>query len=117
MKLNELKSLIAKVKAENPQYEFFGIRTQDVEFKIGPVEHCSHIWIDGKDTAEELDGISATDCDGNGIVYHADDRFDYKVYCMYPGDHQAILAANTVSGGDDIDELVMMDSVVVHVIR
>ena len=82
-------------------YEIVGIRVQDKPFELGEV---SHVWDDGEDTGEELDGVCAI-------------KFDMaKNSHLYSGDHVAVLAGNRYSFGEDPGEIIIEDPVVVEVL-
>ena len=40
--------------AEASDYEYIGVRVQDVPFTLGPINHNSHRWDNGDDTGEDL---------------------------------------------------------------
>ena len=105
----ELRALIEELMEEYGEYQYFGIRTQDVPFELGEIDHNSKVWEDGDETDEELDGISATNATSGSISAHIDG--------LYYGDHMAILASNDITWGEDVDELVMRDAVVIRIIR
>lgn len=52
MKITE--EMISRVKelASDPyrEYEYIGIRVQEVPFELGEMSHLSHVWDDGDDT-------------------------------------------------------------------
>lgn len=101
--------MIAKLKAaaEELKYEYtnFGIRIQEQPFTPGEISHVSHIWIDGEDTGEKLNGICA-------ISPSASE--DY--YIEYFGEHAAIVAGDLDSYGEDLFEVVLKDAVVIEVL-
>lgn len=102
----EMKEKINKFIEENEldyEYEFIGLRVQDVPFEIGETNHISHVWIDNEDTGEELDGICVTRIDELGR----------ELYC---GDHAAILVSNYAEGGEDYGELILKDAKVVMIL-
>lgn len=115
MKLTELKAIIDQVTDEHwGEYTYFGIRTQYEPFEqLGKISHVSKVWDDGEETDEDLDGICATDVSGYAIRMHTEDFVEGS----YFGDHIAILASNDADYGNDPDELVMKDAVVLHIIQ
>ena len=88
-------------------YTYIGIRTQEEEFELGEIDHLSHIWDDGDDTGEELDGICA-------ISVKAD-RWQ-KLVNAYYGDHMAILVGNDADYGEDVGEIIIKDAEVVKIL-
>lgn len=85
-------------------YEYVGVRVQDVPFALGEVDHLSHVWDDGDDTGVELDGLCATKIDRLG-------------HEMYYGDYVAIICGNEASYGEDDGEIIIQDPIVVKIIR
>lgn len=103
-------------------YEGYAVRTQDVPFELGPIDHVSHIWDDGEDTGEELDGLCGThlaDCDefdrelDRALAIH----FGLLIgHGGYPGGHTALIGYNGLRRlGMDEYEIIMQDSVVLEV--
>lgn len=98
--------MIEKVKAAieaDEKHEIFAIRTQDVPFEVGRIDHKSLVWIDGEMTDEELDGISATVIDTNDIERSLN-RHNRE---GYDGEHIAILAGGCSMPGEDAGEIIM----------
>lgn len=110
MTMTEMKDLIESIHEEYDwDYAYIGIRTQDEPFELGPFSHCSHVWDDGEDTGEELNGACATGIDSRMVEAHCS-----GYYC---GAHCAIIAGNSVEYGEDEGELIIADPVVVRIIR
>lgn len=86
-------------------YEVIGVRVQDEPFNLGEIRHLSHVWVDGEDTGEELDGICAQDIRTVG-----------KVNNGYIGAHIAVIAGNQYTYGVDVGELIIEDAVVVEIL-
>jgi hypothetical protein len=102
------KEEIRKAMEElSEDYEIVAIRTQEEPFELGAITHCSHIWEDGDDTGEELDGICGTTV--NGLALHEEG--------YYFGGHQAIIAGNRYSWGEDEDEVIIEDAEVLMIIK
>lgn len=87
----------------NWDYEFVGVRVQELEFELGAMDHVSHVWDDGEDTGIELDGVSACSLDSLGA-------------CQYCGGHVALVCGNSAEYGEDDGELIIRDAEVVKVI-
>lgn len=107
---------------DNLDFEHYAVRTQEVPFAIGPIDHLSHTLDDGNDTGEELPGLCATHlATWNGFDERAEHalkmHFGYgTVNCGgYPGSHVALIGCNDCRWGDDEDEIVMEDPVVLKV--
>ena len=86
------------------EYEKVCIRVQDTSFELGELNHQSHVWVDGEDTGEELDGVSTLSLEYAGM---AD---------SYYGDHVAIVAGNEYSYGEDAGEIIPLDAEVVEIL-
>ena len=59
MKINAnlMEKINAAVEKYGWDYEFIGVRVQEQEFELGAIDHVSHVWVDGDETEEELNGI------------------------------------------------------------
>lgn len=91
-------------------YDCVGVRVQGEPFELGPIDHVSHIWVDGDDTGEELPGICAQDV-------HTLERYNDPVrYGVYPGDHVAIIAGDLDSWGVDPGEIIIRNAVVIDIL-
>lgn len=86
-------------------YEKIAIRVQDVPFSMGPIDHCSHVWVDGEETEDTLDGVCGQDV--NTI-----DRYNN----VYYGEHVAIIAGNDYTYGEDAGEVIISDAVVIAIL-
>lgn len=108
MSINEIKSIMEDLEWDG-EYEVYGIRTQDEEFDAEgeTMTHVSHIWDDGEDTDEELDGVCASTI--KGIAEH--------VNGTYYGRHCAIIAGNDYTWGEDANEIIITDPVVIRIIK
>lgn len=100
--INEIKSMVEKMEL-NYEYEYVGIRVQEQEFSMGPMDHVSHVWDNGDDTGVELNGVCVSTLNSLGSN-------------VYYGEHIAIVCGNTMEYGEDIGELIISDAEVVAVI-
>ena len=105
MTAQELK---AKMEEYAWDYEVVAVRTQEEPFELGAIDHLSHVWVDGDDTGEELDGICGTMA--AGVEQHIGPY-------GYIGDHMAIIAGNSYEYGEDAHEVIIRDAVVVEVLK
>lgn len=103
---NEMISRAKEIAADPyREYEYIGVRVQDEHaFKLGPIDHISHIWYDNDDTGEELSGV---------CVIRADRA---ELASIYYGDHIAIIGGNHIEYGEDDGELIISDPVVLEVL-
>lgn len=102
----EMINTIKKIAEEMDlswDYEFVGVRVQEQEFKLGTIEHLSHVWDNGDDTGVELDGICVCSLDCLGAN-------------NYFGNHVAIICGNEAEYGEDDGELIIRDAEIVKVI-
>lgn len=91
------------------EYGYIGIRVQEEAFglKVGDtVAHNSLVWVDGDETDEELDGVSAMD------INHLD-----IVDCEYYGSCVLVLGSDCTDLGEDLGEIVMKDAKVLAIIN
>jgi hypothetical protein len=88
--------------AEASDYEYIGVRVQDVPFTLGPINHNSHRWDNGDDTGEELDGVCVIDVKMLASVI--------KHMHWYYGEHIALLGAYSAEYGEDYGELVLSEA-------
>lgn len=86
-------------------YEKIAVRVQDVPFTAGPMDHCSHVWVDGEETDETLDGVCGQDIT-------TIDRYNHN-YC---GSHVALVAGNDYTYGEDAGEIIISDAVVIAIL-
>lgn len=92
------------------EYEVVAIRVQEPPFSLGEINHVSHVWVDGEETEEELNGIC-------GICSeYAEKVFGSPFSGGYFGDHAAIIAGNHYELGEDFGEVIISDPVVVEII-
>ena len=91
------------------EYELIGIRIQDVPFELGEMSHVSHIWDDGRDTGEELDGICAIN------IMDKYNNWTERIN-HYLGEHMAIICGNIGYSGEDLGEIVIEDPIVIEII-
>lgn len=94
---------------EDGRYEYIGIRVQDDAYgmQVGQtVEHNSHVWIDGDETDEELNGVCAIYAEAIG-----------RISTTYYGDTVIILGSQSAEYGEDDGEIIMQDAVVLAVMH
>lgn len=108
------KELIETIRAKaeelelTDEYEYIGIRVQEQDFRLGEMLHTSHIWDDGEDTGEELNGVCTTNIDKLDM--------SARVNGEYYGDHLAIICGNRADYGEDYGELIIEDAIVTAII-
>lgn len=114
MKNYNMDELVEKAReiadSEDVYFESIGIRFQEEEFELGPIDHCSHVWVDGEDTGEELDGISA-------INYKTAKWATEQASGYYHCKHIAILGSNDAHSGEDVAEIVMKNAEVLYIVK
>ncbi len=98
------------MEAFEEDYAYIGIRVQEETFGLNvgdKVIHNSRVWVDGEETEEELDGVSAT-------MYSAMDRTDNE----YMGRYILILGDNKMSGyGEDEGEIILRYPTVLAILK
>lgn len=95
---------------EEDEYPYIGIRIQDKPFKLGEINHLSHVWDDNIDTEEELPGVCA-------VSAKEIEACEKALSGGYYGDHAAILVSKTIEYGEDYAEIIMEDATVVEILR
>ena len=118
------KENIMKIMNEHKdEYEFFGLRHDSHEYKVGETMHNSHQWYQDDPTnwgedlpfnAElglwdggELDGTCAVEVTEGGV------EKAIKEANKYDGGHLYLIASCDAWGGNDYREVIMSDAVVV----
>ena len=104
MTAQEIREIMEELKWD---YEMVAIRTQEEPFELGAIDHRSHIWEDGDDTGEELDGICGTT--ESGIEMHMNGT--------YFGGHVAMIAGKEYEYGEDAHEVIIRDAECVRIIK
>lgn len=95
----------------NYDYDVVAIRTQEVPFELGEMDHKSLVWVDGEETDEELDGVSATVCTNiKAVKEHTGESFGG--YC---GQYTAIIGGSSYTYGEDVGEVVIEDAEVLYI--
>jgi hypothetical protein len=103
-----------KFMEENPGYEFFGIRADDRAFEVGQMLPNSFVWDDGVKTDEELDGTCAI-----RLYDYWTEKYNENAESQaseYPFDNVYLIAAKSAQEGNDRNELVMFEAVVVEIL-
>ena len=106
MTVEDIREIAEKYSMD---YEKVCIRTQEVPFELGEMTHESSVWVDGTETDETVDGLSATDCSSRCVKWHVDGT--------YYGNYTAIVCGNDYEYGEDEGEIVLHDAVVVEIIK
>lgn len=103
---DEIRALMDSIYADLDLgcYAAYGVRVQDVPYKLGRIDHVSHMWDNGEDTGMELDGICCTSVTMLDLA------------SSYYGDHVAIIAGDNYIYGDDPGEIIISDPVVIAIL-
>ena len=111
MKINkEMLDMLVKFDDKNYEYDYIGIRVQPVEFKLGPIHHKSHIWVNGEDSGVELNGICVVGKDAIMKSIEACKPIEYE------GDHAAIIGGYCKGIVTDDSEILLDYPVVIEII-
>ena len=96
------------------KYGYYGIRTQDFPFEeVGETMiHESVIWINGKETEESLNGVCALD-----MRRYASREEAIQASKLYFGDYVAIIASDSMTYGEDENEIILRDPTVIEIIK
>ena len=95
-------------------YDHIGIRTQDVPFELGTLDHASHVWENGKDTGVELSGVSVTSLDSEAAKMHTGEAAIGKGF--YAGEHVALIGGTLDTYGEDAGEMILKNPEVLRVL-
>ncbi|MCB1348161.1 MAG: hypothetical protein KDK11_05795 [Maritimibacter sp.] len=116
MKTKDLQEFIAAIEAARTadDFEYLGLRTIDAGHD--PLEN-SHIWIDNERTTEALDGVCATNVNGREAFKQHKLEDGYCTVGYYCGDRTYLMASFYSEYGQDDDELVMLDPIVIAVLE
>jgi hypothetical protein len=115
--MEHIEAAIAAIK--DSDYSYFGIRATDEVLTVGA--HCqdSRVWDDGDATDETLDGASATKISLND---YTDTTIKTALAAAleankpYRAAHHYIIASDSMEYGEDTNEIILRDAVVVAVI-
>lgn len=105
---------MAEELRQSGEYTYYGIRTQVEPYELGEISHTSHIWDNGDDTGDELDGISCTAITSRAVQMHGDGTSSMGTYF---GGHIAIIAGDSIEYGADEGEIIIKAAVVVQIIQ
>jgi len=108
-----VEELREKAEAYKGIYEYVAIRTQEEPFELGQILHESSVWVNGDETENKLDGISATDINSPAVQMHVDKNYRYGYYF---GHRKAIICGNRATYGEDVGEVIISDPVVMEVL-
>lgn len=112
--MKQIKEIAKTLDIDSMDYMHIGIRVQEDTYgaKIGDkITHCSKVWVDGDETDEELDGVSALD---PSLVKYFPKLYDYSAYI---GNVVLILGTdNDTEIGEDVGEIIMDQPTVLDII-
>mgnify|MGYP000904177235 CR=1 FL=1 len=96
----------AALEKYGEDYEHIGVRIQENPEEVGSImDHSSHVWDDGHDTGEELDGVCAIDATADYLLGSRS---------SYLGRYILILGADYREHGYDDGEIIMDSPVVLE---
>lgn len=104
---SQMIEIAAEHISKDYDFDYVGIRAQEVPATVGEImSHKSLVWVDGEETEEELNGVSAIKlnlCKPQNGLYG------------YPGNWILILGSNAIEYGEDECEIIMEEPVVLAV--
>lgn len=109
----KVQSILDELESDGKCFDRIGIRTQDVPFELGVIEHISHRWDDGCDTEEELPGLCVTDLfdpDERVVEEHLNGQYSAA------GGYTAIVGGDFVEYGEDLGELILNNAEVICIL-
>ena len=107
--INKIRDVVDEMELDW-EYDYIGIRVQEVPFELGAMDHVSHVWVDGTETEEELNGVCCTD------IKRIEEAMRYYHNSWYYGDHMAIVCGNRSEYGEDVGEIIIKDAEVACII-
>jgi hypothetical protein len=114
--LREIKNntdILRVVEQNIDEYEHIGIRIQEMPAVVGQeLNHHSHVWDDGEDTGEKLDGVCA-------LEWEQFNRLDsFALATGYAGPYVLVLGTyGNVEWGNDPAEIIMYSPVVLACVK
>jgi hypothetical protein len=115
-----MKSIETAIAAiQESDYTYFGLRADDEILAVGDACPASRVWDNGNPTDEMLDGTSATRIALDGYNYDAIRTAlgaAERANAPYHAAHHYVIAADSMEYGEDVDEVILRDAVVVAVI-
>lgn len=97
--IDNIQDIIAQHAGD---YEYVGIRIQEMPSEVGKeLTHNSHVWDDGEDTGEEIDGVCAID--PKQIQYLS----RMEINMGYFGEYILIIGSDYAQHGADPAEIIM----------
>jgi len=115
--MKNIKTAIAAIR--DSDFGYFGIRAIDETLTVGDTCENSRVWDDGEVTGEMLNGASATAIKLNGYTDAAINtalESAEKDNKPYYAAHRYIIASDSKSYGEDANEIILRDAVVIAVI-
>jgi len=100
-------------------YGYIGIRAIDEALTVGDTCANSRVWDNGEATEDTLDGASATAIKPSSytdVAVRAALESALKANKPYCANHHYIIAADSMVYGDDANEIVLLDAVVIAII-
>ena len=115
-----MKNIEAAIDAiQELDYSYFGIRAIDEVLAVGDTCQNSRVWDDGDATEETLEGASATKITLNGYTDTAIKtalEAAEKANKPYYADHHYVIASDNMEYGEDMNEIILKDAVVIAII-
>lgn len=104
---------------QDSDFAYFGLRAADDVLAVGDTCPASRVWDNGDPTDEMLDGTSATRIALSGYnddAVRAALEAAESANAPYHAAHHYVIAADSMEYGEDVDEVVLRNAVVVAVI-
>ena len=122
MKLTK-ENIMKVMNDHKDEYEFFGLRYDSHEYKVGETMHNSHQWYQddpanwGEDLPynEDLRLWDGGELDGTCAIEIEDGNIEnaMRVSSGYEGGHLYLIASEEAWAGNDYMEIIMVESVVI----
>lgn len=115
--MKNIENAISAIR--DSDFGYFGIRAIDELLTVGDTCEASRVWDNNEATDELLDGASATAIKLNGYTdtaIKAALEVAEKANKPYHAAHHYIIASDRMTYGEDANEIVMTDAVVIAII-
>ena len=119
MTAQEIAEVIAKHHTENENINYYGIRFDDAAMNPGDLCRASHDW-DFENDCESEEYLPGTCVSGIGYLWFDGDDSDVSAIQKaldanndYRADYQYLVAGDAMELGDDANEMVLANAVVV----
>ncbi len=105
----QIKAIANSIDVDKYNFDYIGIRVQEeLHENVGDlIRHNSKVWVDGEETDEELNGVCAINAKTTQYL---------SKWGGYSGKVVIVIGSDYAQDGQDEEELIMKDAVILEVI-